>query len=57
MGGVPHLAAGNAFLPSQKLPLQVKEQEEDEETCLSGFKEEKLVGCLVFERSNCQTVG
>ena len=29
MGGVPHLAAGNAFLPSQKLPLQVKEEEED----------------------------
>ena len=40
MGGVPHLAAGNAFLPSQKLPLQVKEQEEDEggKTCLTGFK-------------------
>ena len=29
MGGVPQLAAGNAFLPSQKLPLQVKEEEED----------------------------
>ena len=38
--GVPHLAGGDAFLPSQKLPLQVKEQEEDEggKTCLTGFK-------------------
>ena len=55
MGGVPHLAAGNAFLPSQKLPLQVKEQEEDEggKTCLTGFEEEKLVGCLDIEHSNC----
>ena len=31
MGGVPHLAAGNAFLPSQKLPLQVKEGEEEKD--------------------------
>ena len=51
MGGVPQLAAGNAFLPSQKLPLQVKEEEEDEKPVWL-FEEKLDVLSLSFKLSD-----
>ena len=49
MGGVPHLPAGNTFLPSQKLPLQVKQGGEEE-------KDEDGGGKILLESSLMQIV-